>query len=314
MSRPVVLFTQPIVASAMERIAKVASVRIAADRSETGLREQIVDAAALVVRDPIPASVIAAGKKLKLVARHGVGLDYIPVEECTRLGIPVTITPGANTNAVVEWAIGMMIALSHRFGTAIRNTRDGEWKTRDGLEGFELSGKTLGVIGFGRIGSALSSLASAAFKMRVLAFDPAQNAEQIAAHGARKVSIDEVLRESDFVSLHLPAVAETRHIINSNTLSAMKAGAILINGARGALVDAAALEVALSTGHLAGVAMDGIEDEPLPPDHPLLHRDDVILTPHSAALTIEALNNMGHMVADEVERSLRGDTLHNKIN
>lgn len=314
MSRPVVFFTQPIVATAMERIAKVASVRIATDRSEAGLREQIADAAALVVRDPIPVSVIAAGKKLQLVARHGVGLDYIPVEECTRLKIPVTITPGANTNAVVEWVIGMMIALSHRFGTAIRNTREREWKKRDGLEGFELSGKTLGVIGFGRIGSALSSLVSAAFKMRVLAFDPGQSDEQIAMHGARKVSIDEVLRDSDFVSLHLPAIPETRHIINSRTLNLMKGGAILINGARGALVDVAALEAALATGHLAGVAMDGIDGEPLPLDHPLLHRDNVILTPHSAALTIEALDNMGHMVADEVERSLRGETLRYKIN
>lgn len=314
MKRPTVLFTQPIVASAMKRIGEIAEVRVATDRSEDGLRNQVKGAAVLVVRDPIPASVIASANELRLVARHGVGVDYIPIEECTRRGIPITITPGANTNAVVEWVIGTMLALSHRFGTAIRYTKEGEWKKREGLEGFELSGKTLGVIGFGRIGSALSSLASAAFKMRVLAFDPERSAEQVAAHGAMKEDFEAVLKQSDFVSLHLPATEETKSIINGQTLVQMKRGSILINGARGALVDTAALIAALSSDHLAGAAMDGVEGEPLPLDHPLLHRDNVILTPHSAALTEEALYNMGHMVADEIERLLCGKALLNTIN
>ena len=313
MTRPIVLMTQPIAKSAIERIQSLAEVRIASDSSERTLQHQIRDADVLVVRDPIAPSVIAAAERLRLVARHGVGLDFIPIEECRRRGIPITITPGANTNAVVEWVLGCMIALSHRMGTATRFTRQGEWKKREGLEGFELSAKTLGIIGFGRIGSALSSLASSAFKMETLAYDPVQSDQRIAMHGARKADLDEVLAASHFVSLHLPATEETRHLFNADTFAKMRRGSILINGARGALVDTKALLTALATGQLGGAAMDGVDLEPLPTDHPLLLRDDVILTPHSAALTQEALHNMGQMVADEVERALQGLAPLNKI-
>ncbi len=312
-SRPVVLLTQPIAESALARIRAVAEVRIASDRSEQGLRDQIRDAEVLVVRDPIAPSVIEAGERLRLVARHGVGLDFIPLDECKRRGIPVTITPGANTNAVVEWVVGCMIALAHRLGTATRFTRQGEWKKRDGLEGFELSGKTLGIIGFGRIGSALSAVAKAAFAMDVLAYDPDRSAQDVAAQGARKAALDELLKNSHFVSLHLPATIDTKHIINRESLARFRKGAVLINGARGALVDTDALVDALSSGRLAGVAMDGVDTEPLPLDHPLLNHDDVILTPHSAALTKEALENMGNMVADEVERTLQGIPPRNRV-
>ena len=310
---PIVLLTQPIVESAQKRIRAFADVRIADDRSKQGLREQIQDVEVLVVRDPIPSSVIAAGERLRLVARHGVGLDYIPVEECRRRGIPVTITPGANTNAVVEWVVGSMIALSHRMGTAMRFTKQGEWKKREGLEGFELTGKTLGIVGFGRIGSALSPLVSVAFKMNVLAFDPQRSALEIAKHGAKATDLDELLGASHFVSLHLPATDTTKHIINAQSLTRMRHGSVLINGARGALVDTDALFSALTIGQLAGVAMDGVDAEPLPTNHPLLLRDDVILTPHSAALTREALYNMGHMVADEVERVLHAKAPLNAV-
>lgn len=313
MPRPIVLMTQPIAKSAIERIQSFADVRIASDCSEKTLQLQIRDADVLVVRDPIPTSVIAAGERLRLVARHGVGLDFIPIEECRQRGIPITITPGANTNAVVEWVLGCMIALSHRMGTATRFTKQGEWKNREGLEGFELSAKTLGIIGFGRIGSALSSLASSAFKMETLAFDPAGSNQWISMHGARKADLDELLGTSHFVSLHLPATDATRHIVNTDTFAKMRRGSILINGARGALVDTNALLTALTTGYLGGAAMDGVDLEPLPTDHPLLLRDDVILTPHSAALTQEALYNMGQMVADEVERALNGTAPLNKI-
>lgn len=313
MQRPIVLLTQPIVERALARIRAFAEVRIASDRSEEALRDQIRDAEVLVVRDPIAPSVIEAGVRLRLVARHGVGLDFIPLEECKRRGIPVTITPGANTNAVVEWVVGCMIALSHRLGTATRFTRQGEWKKREGLEGFELSRKTLGIIGFGRIGSALSAIAKAAFSMDVLAFDPDRSSQDVAAYGARKATLEELLQNSHFVSLHLPATSETKHIINRETLARLRPGSVLINGARGALVDTDALVDALSTGKLAGVAMDGVENEPLPLDHFLLNHDDVILTPHSAALTKEALENMGHMVADEVERVLSGISPQNRV-
>lgn len=307
MSRALVLFTQPIVPAAMDRIAAVADICVAKDRSETGLKAEIADAAVLVVRDPITPPVIAAGKMLRLIARHGVGTDYIPVDECTRLGIPVTITPDTNTNAVAEWVIGAILSLAHRFAAATGNVRKGDWKTRDGLEGFELQGRTLGIVGFGRIGSRVSAIASGAFGMQVIAFDPARDDESISRYGAERTTLEELLARSDVVTLHLPLTPDTRHLVNAHRIGTMKRGALLINSARGALVETAALLAALESGRLGGAALDGLDQEPPAPEHhAITGMANVILTPHSAALTEEALSKMGHSVADAVLDVLAG--------
>jgi D-3-phosphoglycerate dehydrogenase / 2-oxoglutarate reductase len=298
----------------MARMARRARLRVADDHSESGLAAAVADAVALVVRMPIPPMVIEAGHRLQLVARHGVGVDYVPVETCTRLGIPVTITPDANTQSVAEWVIGAMLGLAHRFGPAMRRVRDGRWAEREGLTGIELHGRTLGIVGYGRIGARVSAMAHSALGMRVVAHDPNRKAEEMSAANVQSLTLDDLLDVSDIVSLHAPAVAETVKLIDRTRLERMKPGAILINAARGALVDTEAVVEALALGRLGGLAVDGLDVEPPRADHPLFAFDNVIITPHSAALTDAALRNMGEAVAEEVLRLVTGQPPLNPVN
>jgi D-3-phosphoglycerate dehydrogenase len=249
-----------------------------------------------------------------VVARHGVGLDYIPVDVCTELGIPVTFTPDANTESVAEHVIGSMLSLAHRMAPADRAIRRGNWSWRDTNIGLDLFGRTLGIIGFGRIGSRVAEVASQAFRMQVLVHDPYLPANFSGAHGVARASLDELLIKSDFVTLHAPLTPETRHLLNSARIGSMKRGAFLINAARGGLVDTEALAKALSTRHLAGAALDVLEDEPPKSDNPLLGLENVLITPHSAALTEEAMSRMGMTAAEDIVRVLRGETAINVAN
>ena len=295
-------------------IGSVAEVRILSQPDEAGLLREITQADALLVRMPITAQAVRAGKRLRVVARHGVGLDYIPVDVCTELGIPVTFTPDANTESVAEHVIGSMLSLAHRMAPADRAIRRGNWSWRDTNIGLDLFGRTLGIIGFGRIGSRVAEVASQAFRMQVLVHDPYLPANFSAAHGVTRASLDELLIKSDFVTLHAPLTPETRHLLNSARIGSMKRGSFLINAARGGLVDTEALAKALSTRHLAGAALDVLEDEPPKSDNPLLGLENVLITPHSAALTEEAMSRMGMTAAEDIVRVLRGETAINVAN
>ncbi|MBE0623343.1 MAG: hydroxyacid dehydrogenase [Burkholderiales bacterium] len=301
-----ILITHSIHPTAHARLARDAEVLVLADTSQEGLIAAIVDADALLVRMPVSAEAIRAGRKLRVVARHGVGLDYIPVQTCTELGIPVVYTPDANTESVAEHVLGTMITLAHQIARADRAVRAGRWDVRDRLLGFDIRGRTLGIVGMGRIGTRVAEICRSAFAMKVLGTDPHQPQQTIAARGAEPVALDELLSKSDFVTLHVPATAENRHLINAHTLVLMKKGAILINHARGSLVDTAALSEALRTGHLGGAAVDVLEQEPPAPGLALLQFDNVITTPHSAALTDEAMLRMGSDAGDDILRVLRG--------
>jgi D-3-phosphoglycerate dehydrogenase len=310
----VVLLTHSIDPKAIRLIGSVAEVRILSQPDEAGLLREITEADALLVRMPITAQAVRAGKRLRVVARHGVGLDYIPVDVCTELGIPVTFTPDANTESVAEHVIGSMLSLAHRMAPADRAIRRGNWSWRDSNIGLDLFGRTLGIIGFGRIGSRVAEVASQAFRMPVLVHDPYLPANFSAAHGVTRASLDELLIKSDFVTLHAPLTPETRHLLNSARIGSMKRGSFLINAARGGLVETAALAKALSTHHLAGAALDVLEDEPPKPDNPLLGLENVLITPHSAALTEEAMSRMGMTAAEDIVRVLRGETAINVAN
>ncbi len=312
--RSIILLTHPIHAEAMALLHEAAELRVLAQADEATLLREIVDADALLVRMPVSAEAIRAGRRLKVVARHGVGLDYIPVEVCTELGIPVTFTPDANTESVAEHTIGGMIALAHRFAPADRAVRNGNWSWRDGSIGIDLFGRTLGVIGLGRIGSRVSEIATRAFRMNVLGHDP-HFAPGAATDGSvTHVGLEELLRQSDFITIHTPLTPQTRHMLDSARIGLMKRGSFLINAARGGLVDTAALAAALSSGHLAGAALDVLEDEPPLPDNPLLGLDNILITPHSAALTEEAMYRMGMTAAQDIMRVLRGEPPLNQAN
>jgi len=302
-----VLITHAIHPQAHARLAQQAIVRVLEDTTQGGLIRAIADADALLVRMPVTATAIRAGRKLRVVARHGVGLDYIPVETCTELGIPVVFTPDANTESVAEHVLGTMLALAHQVAQADRAVRTGRWSVRDRLLGIDLRGRTLGIVGIGRIGTRVAEICRGAFAMKVLGCDPDLEPSTIAARGAEPATLDQLLSESDFVTLHAPATKANHHLIDARALARMKRGSFLINHARGGLVDTAALTDALKSGQLGGAAVDVLEQEPPARDLELIVLDNVIVTPHSAALTDEAMLRMGSDAGDDIMRVLKGE-------
>jgi D-3-phosphoglycerate dehydrogenase / 2-oxoglutarate reductase len=256
---------------------------------------------------PVAPEAIRAGRRLRVVARHGVGLDYIPVGTCTELGIPVVYTPDANTESVAEHVVGTMIALAHQVARADRAVRAGSWQVRDSLMGFDLHGRTIGIIGMGRIGARVAQICRLAFGMRVLGHDPHLDDQTIVGRGAEPRRLLSLLADSDFVTLHTPSTPQTRRLIDAGALASMKRTACLINHARGALVDTAALTMALRQGALGGAAVDVLETEPPAPDLELIQLENVITTPHSAALTDEAMRRMGCDAGQDILRVLRGE-------
>ncbi len=291
----------------MERLGEEAEIRVADAYDEASLCAAISDASAIIVRMPLSPAVIKAGTGLKAVARHGVGLDYIPVETCTELGLPVIFTPNANTESVAEHVLGSMIALAHYFGPADRAVRSHQWERRDGMVGVDLYGRSIGIVGMGRIGTRVAAICRTAFNMRVLAYDPHLGPDDIVQRGGEPVSFKDILAQSEFLTLHLPMNAATKHIMNAEAFANIRQGAYLINAARGGLVDTAALAEALRAGRVRGASLDVLEDEPPKADNPLLGIDNVIFTPHSAALTEEAMLRMGMDSTEDVLRVLRGE-------
>ena len=272
--------------------------------------EELVDAAqdvdAILSRSAVISSpVIGASPKLKIVSRHGVGLDYVDVEACTGHGVLVTITGDANSEAVSEHAFGCLCAVARKIAIADAGIRSGEWE-RERIVGVELYGKVLGIIGLGRIGSRMAKHARG-FAMQVIACDPYVEPERARRLGVALVDLETLLRRSDFVSLHVPLTEETKHMIGRAELKSMKPSAILVNTARGAVVDQRALYEALVGREIAGAALDVFEEEPLPVDHPLTELDNVVCTPHCAGQTTEAMVRVSIRAAENILCVLRGE-------
>lgn len=274
-----------------------------------GILAVIGDCNALVVRNTkITRQIMEAAPRLAVIGRHGVGYDTVDISAAADLGIPVVYTPAANTEGVAEIAVGFIICLGRKIVQAhtamqseelLSDTVTMAIMTRQrGLVNADLWGKTLGVIGVGRIGSSVSRKVIAAFNMRVLGYDPYVNAETLAGCGVQKVDrLEEMLPRCDFVALHCSGGAETRHLINGRTLALIKPDAYLINTARGSIVDETALIEALQKKRISGAAIDVYEPEPPRPGNPLLHMENVIVTPHFCAMTEESLYNMATTVA-----------------
>jgi D-3-phosphoglycerate dehydrogenase len=241
--------------------------------------------------------------QLRVIARNGVGYDQIDLPAATRLGIPVTITPAGNHGAVAEHAFALMLAVARRIVTGAVDTKAGHWRRRHAF--IPLRGRVLGIVGLGRIGCSVATRAKA-FGMRVLACDQFPNEQFAKECGIELVDLETLLKESDFVTLHAPSTAETRDLINRRTLARMKPGSVLINTARGGLVDEAALHEAIASGHLAGAGLDVLKLEPPPADHPLLALDNVIITPHLAAFDTQAREDMATAAAQNIIDLLAG--------
>lgn len=260
-----------------------------------------IDAAILGV-DDVNADVMSRADRLKVVSRYGVGYDRVDLAAATDRGVVVTYTPGGNTNAVAELTLGFMLALARNLPRQDRQMRRADWSL---LKGRELAGKTLGILGMGRIGQRVAQLAFA-FGMTVVFYDPYPPPQDILERlNARPSSVDQLLADSDIVSLHLPLTAETRSLIDRERLARMRPGSFLINTARGGIVDEQALFEALQSGHLAGAAFDAFAVEP-PANSPLLALENFISTPHVGSSTEETTLRMGLMASQNALAVLTG--------
>ncbi|HOB09106.1 MAG: phosphoglycerate dehydrogenase [Limnochordia bacterium] len=268
---------------------------------------------ALLVRSAtkVTDELMAKMPKLKIIARAGVGVDNIDVDAATRRGILVVNAPAGNTISTAEHTFAMMLALARKISPAANSLKSGQWN-RSAFQGVELKGKTLGIIGFGRIGSEVAKRALA-FDMTVLAYDPFLTKDRAEKRGVKPVSLNELLVKSDIITIHTPLTQETKGLLNMDTLKITKPGVLIVNCARGGIVDEEALKHYLRSGHIAGAALDVYESEP-PQDYELIQMDNVLATPHIAASTKEAQLNVAIIVAEEVRNFAEGKAVLNGVN
>lgn len=300
-----VFVIDPIAASAMASLARVATV-VGPEAAKS--RDWTVEADGLIVRtSPIPAARIAASQRLRVIGKHGVGVDNIDLPAAKARGIAVISTPGANAASVTELVLGLAMALARRISTLNHALRQGDpiplpWKS-----GIELAGTTIGVVGMGDIGCRVATLFQRALECRVLGFDPHAPATVWQAW-EQAASLTDLLTRADIISLHLPLTEATRHLIGVKELALLKPTALLINTARGGLIDEVALAQALAAGQLAGAACDVFEVEPPPASHPLLAQAQFIATPHVGGSSTQAMERMGDAVVAGVLDVLGGRT------
>jgi D-3-phosphoglycerate dehydrogenase len=308
-----VLVTDPIAQEGIEALKPHAEVDVRLGITPEELRKIIGDYHALIVRSEtkVTADIIAAGKKLQVIARAGVGLDNIDVAAATRQGIVVVNAPTGNTIAAAEHTMALMLALARHIPQANNKLKSGVWQ-RNEFIGTELKNKTLGIIGLGNVGSEVARRAQA-FKMRLIGHDPLVSPDYARNLGVELVPLEQLLRESDFITLHLPLTEKTKGMIGARELAKMKPTARIINCARGGLIDEEALYHAVESGKLAGAALDVFSKEPIT-DSILFRSDKIIVTPHLGASTTEAQASVALEVAEQVIAVLNGQPAKYAVN
>lgn len=281
---------------------------------ELALIAAIKDCDAVLLRTiKLSQEVIESANKLKIIARHGIGLDNVDIKAASKKGIYVCNAPTANINSVAEHVIGLMIAVSHYITAADNALRKGDFASRNYFIGNELKGKTVGLLGFGNIGKLVAEKCALGMGMKVIAFDPYAEKKQ-KDYIKMADSVEELCASSDYLSIHTPYLPELHHIIDAEKLKLMKPQAYLINAARGGLVDEEALYQALSTKAIAGAALDCFEKEPPSAEHPLWSLENIVVTPHMAAHTKEAMVRMAMVPAEEIVRIKNGKEPINWVN
>ena len=269
-----------------------------------------------MLTDKIDAAVMdAAGSGLKVISNYAVGYDNIDIPEATRRGIAVGNTPGVLTEATADHTFALLMAAARRVAEGDRQVRAGGWRTWEpmGLLGADIHGATLGLVGFGRIGQAMARRA-AGFAMKVLYYDPQYQGKEPTPGNASAASLEKVLAESDFISIHVPLTDQTRQMFNKTAFDQMKTGTILINTSRGGVVDQSALFDALKSGRLAAAGIDVTEPEPLPMDSPLLTLENLVITPHIASASRSTRERMAVMAAENLLAGIKGERLPNPVN
>jgi len=275
-----------------------------------------VDALVSLLSDKIDAEVFDAAPKLKIVSQIAVGFDNIDLKEATKRGIYVTNTPEVLTDTTADFAWALLMAIARRVVEADKYVRTGQWRVAwhpSMMQGRDVYGATIGIVGAGRIGFGVAQRASG-FKMRILYYDVIPRPEVEKEFGAKRVDLDTLLRESDFVSVHVPLMKETFHLINEERLKLMKKTAYLINNSRGPVVDEKALYTALKEGRIAGAGLDVFEQEPMPMSNPLLKLDNVVFAPHISSASYETRSRMAEMVAENLVAFFEKRTPPNLVN
>jgi D-3-phosphoglycerate dehydrogenase len=312
-SLPVVLIADKLAQSTVAALGDQVEVRWVDGPDREKLLAAVPDADALLVRSAttVDAEVLAAGTKLKIVARAGVGLDNVDVDAATARGVLVVNAPTSNIHSAAEHAIALMLAAARQIAPADASLREHKWK-RSSFNGTEIFGKTVGVVGLGRIGQLVAARL-AAFGTHVVAYDPYVSAARAAQLGIELLSLDDLLGRADFISVHLPKTPETAGLIGKEALAKTKPGVIIVNAARGGLVDEQALADAVISGHVRGAGLDVFSTEPCT-DSPLFELPQVIVTPHLGASTSEAQDRAGTDVAASVKLALAGEFVPDAVN
>ena len=289
-------------------LSRYGRIEIASSHDETVLAQEAVGAMAIIVRGhaPITAKVMDAAGKLKLIGRTGVGFDTIDISAATARGIPVVYAPGAGARAVAEAAMTYMLALCKLMTTWDREMRAGNWRSRYQYQGTDFDGKTLGIVGLGRIGQIVARMATP-FEMKVIAYDPYLDPKVAESLHVKLMSLEDVLRQSDFLTLHCPMNTETAGMINAGRLAQMKKGAYLVNLARGGVIDSLdSVYQALLSGHLAGAALDVFNEEPPSFSHPIFRLQNCLTSPHAMATTVGAMKRIFQSMTDDMVAVLEG--------
>ena len=295
----------------LSRIA--AELRMAGQNIPADIMQVAKEADALLVTyAQITAPMIRQMRRCRIIARFGIGVDNVDIAEATNAGIVVTRVPDYCIEEVADHAMALLLALARKVPLANALAQEGQWELARLTPIYRLRGRTLGLVGFGRIPQSVTPRAQA-FGLKLVSYDPFVTSEVMSGAGVEKASFAEVLKNSDFISIHAPLTPETTGLFNGNSFRQMKPSAYLINTARGPIVDETALAQALDAGHLAGAALDVLSKEP-PADSPLLHRNNVILTPHMSFYSVESLMDLQTKAAEEVVRVLRGEMPRHAVN
>ncbi|MDD9933029.1 MAG: phosphoglycerate dehydrogenase [Myxococcales bacterium] len=282
--------------------------------SEEELADTIGEYDGLIIRSgsKVTAKVLAQAESLQVVGRAGIGVDNVDVPAASRKGVVVMNTPTGNAVTTAEHAISLLMSLARRIPQATASMREGKWE-KSKFQGTEIADKTLGVIGMGNIGRIAANRAQG-LKMNVIAFDPVLSSERAASLGVELVSLDELFERADFITVHAPLTPETKGLIGKDAIAKMKPGVLIVNAARGGIVDEAALAQAVESGKVGGAALDVFGQEPVETDNPLLKQDRVIVTPHLGASTAEAQDRVAREIAEQVVDYLTEGTIKNALN
>lgn len=305
----------PFISDALKHLPAHVSITVSdppSQKPEVGAPYQAILASSLVSYD---SALMATLPNLRMIARTGIGYDNVNLADATAHGIVVTNTPDGPTESTAEHTVAMLMALAKRLKQGDANMAAGKWGPRTGsLIGVEVRGRTLGLVGLGRIGKRVAQICGQGLLMKVIAYDPYVSAEQGAALGVTMTDLDSVLAQADFLSVHVPATPKTRHLVNQAGIAKMKDGAFVLNLARGPLVDEEALLAAIDSGKLAGAGLDVFDPEPLPVTSRLRNHPLIIVTPHTAGVTLEGRERIEVMAVERLLAFFRGETPPDVVN